>query len=231
MKPWLLALAFNLGASATIAQAAGDPALLQKQCSECHALTPPTAPRLERLWERTGPDLHYAGNKFKRDWLVAWLQSPTVIRPAGVMYAKVVKASADRQPDVIDETKVPAHLKLSKGDAEKAADALMSLKAADGLVKKGAFKNEAVNAAFASMLFSKLRGCSSCHASKPGNGGASGPELYTAGDRLQPDFIVAYINDPQKFDPHIWMPTLGLTDADVQKLTGYIATLKSAEKK
>jgi cytochrome c2 len=78
----------------------------------------------------------------------------------------------------------------------------------------------------APMLFNKLRGCSSCHSGKPGSGGFSGPELYTAGDRLQADYMVEYIRSPQKFDPHVWMPALGLKDGDVQKLTGYLLTLK-----
>jgi mono/diheme cytochrome c family protein len=75
------------------------------------------------------------------------------------------------------------------------------------------------------MFFVKLRGCGACHQSKPGVGGFSGPELYTAGARLQPDFIYAYIKDPQKIDPHIWMPTLALSEPDLQRLTSYIAHL------
>ena len=31
----------------------------------------------------------------------------------------------------------------------------------------------------------------------------------------------AYITNPQKFDAHTWMPSLGLNDTDVQKLTGF----------
>jgi mono/diheme cytochrome c family protein len=79
----------------------------------------------------------------------------------------------------------------------------------------------------ASLLFKKLRGCSSCHAAQPGGPPHSGPELFTAGERLQPDYVVEYVRDPQKFDPHIWMPKLELTDADIQKLTGYLMTLKA----
>ena len=146
------------------------------------------------------------------------------------MYSKVVKASASKEADVIDTTKLTEHMKLSKDDAALAADALMALKD-DALVEKGGYKNGPVNASFASMLFSKLRGCTSCHAVKPGSGGASAPEMYTAGDRLQSDFVVAYMKDPQKFDPHVWMPKLDLNDGDVQKLAGYITTLKSSEKK
>lgn len=204
--------------------------LLAKQCISCHAVAKPDNASLDRLLERKAPDLYYAGSKFNEEWLQAWLQNPTVLRPAGVMYSKVVKAK-DGAADVIDSSKIPGHPKLSKQDAELATKALMALKGEDGLVEKGAFKNGKVNAKFASMLFSKLRGCTSCHAAKSDDGVASGPQLYNAGDRLQPDFIMAYVKDPHKFDPHVWMPNLNLNDSDLQKLTGYILTLKTAEKK
>lgn len=211
------------------AHASAGSELLQSQCGSCHALTKPADTSLDRLLARKGPDLYYAGVKFKKEWLARWLENPTVIRPAGVMYRNVVKPSgAAGTPDTIDKSLVPAHPKLSAGDAAAAAEALMGLGTDIGLVQKGAFKQESSNAAMAALLFNKLRGCSSCHAAKSDSGPHSGPELFTAGDRLQGDFVTEYIRDPQKFDPHIWMPKLELTDGDVQKLTGYLMTLKQA---
>ena len=211
-----------------LAHASAGSDLLQSQCASCHALTKPADTSLDRLLARKGPDLYYAGVKFNKEWLARWLENPTVIRPAGVMYRNVVKPSGAGTPDAIDQTLVPAHPKLSASDAAAAAEALMALGTDLGLVEKGAFKQQAPNAAMAALLFNKLRGCSSCHAAKPDSGPHSGPELFTAGDRLQGDFVAEYIRDPQKFDPHIWMPKLELTDADIQKLTGYLMTLKQA---
>ena len=216
-------------AALALAHGAQAADLLSQQCVACHAVTRPDKQSLGRLIERKGPDLYYAGSKFNREWLVAWLQNPTTLRPGGVMYANAVKAGADHGVDTVDAAKVPAHMKLSAADAAAAADLLMALKG-DGLVTAGAFRNEAPGS-MASMLFSKLRGCTSCHAAKPGTPPTSGPELYTAGDRLQPDYMLAYMKDPQRFDAHTWMPSLGLTDGDLQKLTGYLATLKNQEKK
>ena len=56
------ALALSIAGSAA-AQGAGD---LKSQCSSCHALEKPAAPSVERLWNRKGPDLWYAGAKFNR---------------------------------------------------------------------------------------------------------------------------------------------------------------------
>lgn len=215
-----VAAAFAAGAHA----APGED-LLKQQCVACHATSKPANQDLGHIWNRLGPDLHYAGDKFNRDWLVAWLQNPVPVRAGGVMYSKAVKGSADKGADTIDASKLAPHPKLSAADAALAADALMALKT-PGLVEKGAFKNEPPNMMMASMLFSKLRGCTSCHAAKPGGAPLSGPELHDGGARLQPDYVVSYIRDPQKFDPHVWMPKLGLTEADVQKLASYIATLK-----
>lgn len=218
------------GAMAIHAVPASAADILQQQCSSCHALTKPADASLDRLWERKGPDLYYAGVKYNREWLEAWLQNPTTIRPAGVMYAKVITPAADKTADTIEASKLPPHMKLAKADASAATDALMKLGIDQNLVEKGAFKNGAPGP-MAKMLFSKLRGCSSCHSAQPDSGGRSGSELYDAGNRLQADYVVAYINNPQKFDQHIWMPTLGLTDADVQKLTAYLMTLKQPEVK
>lgn len=209
--------------------AAGAADLLSQQCVACHAIAKPEKASLERILERKGPDLYYAGAKFNQEWLVAWLQNPTTIRAGGAMFLHAVKPGADRSVDIIDTAKVPPHPKLSAADAKAAAELLMALKP-DGLVTTGAHKGEP-GGSMASMLFSKLRGCTSCHAGKPGDPPLSGPELYSAGARLQPDFMLAYMKDPQRFDPHTWMPSLGLTDADMQKLTSYLSTLKNQEKK
>lgn len=214
-----------MSTTGTGAMAAGGADLLKNQCVACHAVTKPADPTTQRLFDRKGPDLHYAGSKFNKEWLVGWLQNPTVIRSGGVLYAKTVKAGEAGSPDVIDASKLAPHPRLSAADAALAAEELMSLRD-EGLVAKGAFKGEAANASMSALLFNKLRGCASCHSAKPGTNSSSGPELYSAGDRLQSDYVVEYVRDPQKFDPHVWMPRLDLNDADVQKLAGYLTTLK-----
>ncbi|HEY9097988.1 MAG TPA: c-type cytochrome [Thiobacillus sp.] len=202
-------------------------ALLKSQCMSCHAISKPVA-SLDRLWERKGPDLHYAGNKFNQPWLEKWLQNPVRIRPAGELYTRHLKGS-DKE-DVVDESTLTPHVKLSKSEAEAVAGALMALTAPD-LVEKGVFKGAKVSMTMGGMFFGKLRGCGACHMAKPGSGGSSGPELYTASERLQPDYIYSYIKDPQKIDPGIWMPALGLSEPDLQRLTGYILQLDAREGK
>ena len=57
----------------------------------CHALVKPTDTSFDRMLTRKGPDLWFAGSKFNAEWLVAWLQDPKPIRPAGYPYFKMIK--------------------------------------------------------------------------------------------------------------------------------------------
>jgi cytochrome c1 len=222
----LLLGALLLAAPAAFAASGAD--ILKNQCVACHAIVK-TQTTAESMLDRKAPPLYYAGVKFNKPWLAAWLQNPTVIRPGGAMYSRVARPSADGTADTLDAAGLTAHSRLSADDAAAVTDALMEMGTRDDVVQKGAFKGGPVNS-MASLLFNKLRGCSSCHAIK-GSGGLSAPDLSAAGDRLQPDFVAEYIRDPQKFEPHIWMPRLDLTDADVQKLAGYLMNQKQGAQK
>jgi mono/diheme cytochrome c family protein len=221
----LVVLAFATRPAAVGAQGASPD--LTAQCASCHALTKPADASLDRLWTRKGPDLWYAGDKFNRDWLVGWLQDPTPIRPGGVLWFKHAKPGEPR--DTIDTAAVEKHPKVDAATAGKLADALLQLKSG-GLVQEGAFKPEAVNMTMGKLAFGKLRGCVACHQDQPGQGGLSGPELYDAGKRLRPDYVIAYTKNPQQFDPHVWMPTLTLSEPDLQRLTGYVVSLGKENK-
>lgn len=223
MKFILVALA-ALGAGSAYA---ADTADLQRQCVACHVFEKPADASVERLWERKGPDLWYAGAKFNRTWLVKWLQKPTTIRPGGVMWFKHTKPGDPR--DAINPSGIEPHPSVDAAAAEKLADALMTL-TGGGVVDANAFKPGGANLAMGKLAFGKLRGCTACHQEKPSSGGVSGPQLYDAGQRLQPSYILAYTKNPQDFDRFIWMPRLNLSDTDLQRITAYIVSLKAGGK-
>lgn len=212
---------------ASPAQATDGQKIVESKCAACHAMTKPANGGVDHIWQRQGPDLWYAGSKFNQAWLESWLTAPTRIRPAGEFYRKHIKTGAES--DVVDPSTLADHMALPKPDAKAVASYLMTLTAPDGLVTTGAYKGAAANARMGEMFFKKLRGCSACHATEPGGGGLSGPTLYGAPDRLQPDYIYGYIKNPQAFDPGIWMPRLNLSEPDLQRLTGYILQLHTAE--
>lgn len=196
--------------------------LLQEKCAACHALGAPdykSAGLKERI-ERKGPPLFYAGNKFRAEWLVQWLQKPERIRPAGVFPPAHVKAGP--KGDVVDEASLPAHPALGAAEAQSVAAQLMTLKPFDSLVQAATYEPGSVNPRLGQMDFGKFKGCDGCHQDAPGRGGISGPELYTAWQRLQPKFIAAFIAAPNAWDPHAMMPAPELQPEAVHKLANYL---------
>lgn len=209
------------------AQAADGAAILQQQCVSCHNLKGPAPQTLQQLWARKGPDLFYAGNKYRKEWLVAWLQKPQRIRPAGEFYEDHIKPGP--KGDVVDPSTLHDHAALSAADAGAVATELMKLKPHDDLIAKEKIDNGTISSQMGELVFDKFLGCMACHRIEPDYGGLSGPELYTAGKRLQPEFMASYIRSPQAWDPKIWMPNKHVTDANIQKLVHYLEALSKED--
>lgn len=208
-----------------VASAADGMTILQKDCASCHNLKGPAPQTLQALWDRKGPDLFYAGNKYRREWLVEWLQKPQRIRPAGEFYGKHIKPGVKR--DEVDTTALENHVALSKDDAVGVAAELMKLKPHDDLIAKEKIEPGTISKQMGEMAFDKFMGCMACHLIEPDYGGFSGPELYTAGKRLQPEYIASYIRSPQAWDPKIWMPNKHVSDANIQKMVHYLVLLSA----
>lgn len=214
--------------------AAADPAeLVREQCAGCHSLdraayeARTTTDRLDQK----APPLYYAGNKFRREWLVEWLGEPSRIRPAGLLSAEHVRSTPDG--DVIDESTFDEHPVLNGADAAQLADYLMTLRPLDAQMDAQlagqAYQPGEISLRMGQMNFGKFKGCDACHRDAPDYGGESGPELHTAWSRLQPEFIAAFIADPVALDPHTTMPRSGLNAVEVNKLVDYLRVIAEEE--
>lgn len=204
--------------------------IFENQCASCHATNPPDADgdHLDRIWRRKGPDLYHAGDKFREEWLRDWLQAPSRIRPGAELYARHVDAGADG--DVIDDDTIEPHPSVDADTAESLTAYLMGLRAPEGFIEDVAIdKPSRIDAKMGRLFFKKLRGCAACHQDGAGEGGLSGPQLYTAGARLKPEYVYSYTKNPQKFDPGVWMPDLGLNETDLKRLTAYVLSLSEEE--
>lgn len=204
--------------------------IFENQCVSCHAVNAParSADHLERIWQRKGPDLYHAGDKFREAWLAAWLQAPTPIRPGGVMYSRHL--TAGEEGDQIDIAAVEQHPTLDAAAAASVAEHLTSLHAPEGYLEDIEIGTPSrMDAKMGRLFFKKLRGCAACHQDGAGEGGRSGPQLYTAGKRLTPEYVYSYMKNPQKFDPGVWMPDLGLNETDLKRLTAYVLSLSEEE--
>lgn len=202
--------------------AAGGEEWVHAECVTCHALERPDYEALgiqERI-DRKGPPLYYAGNKFQQAWLESWLQNPVRLRPAGIFPPAAVRES--EKFDVVDPDQLITHPTLSPTQARDAAAYLMSLRPHDDRLAINSYEPGNIAQRMGQLNFSKFNGCDGCHSDEPGYGGLSGPELYTAWQRLQPKFIASYIADPVAWDPNTLMPASGLNDDAVARLTNYL---------
>jgi cytochrome c2 len=209
-----------LGFSGT---ALAEGGMLQKDCSGCHNITGPAAQTLKDAFAKNGPALFYAGNKYRQEWLVSWLQKPGRIRPAGMYYGDHIKVGA--KSDEIDTATLKDHVTLSKADATAVAAELMQMKPHDDLIAKEKIEPGTIDKMMGEMNFDKFWGCMACHLIEPEFGGLSGPELYTAAKRLQPEFIASFIRNPQAWEPKTWMPNKEVSEGSIQKLVHYLETL------
>lgn len=211
---FLTVSAFSVQADPT----AGAEVFQASDCVACHYTDGPAkeASIADQL-AKTGPELWYAGDKFQRPWLEAWLQGPQPIRL--LKYNSLTEANpgdhpvlpADQATDVTDFL-----MELTSGQVT--ADAIK--------VKKNTKGRQ---------IFTKKMPCSGCHQS-PGRrgdvgGGLSGPSLVGAGERLNPDWVLAYLQTPEVFKPVKMMPVFAglLSDKDMVNVATHVATFKAAK--
>jgi mono/diheme cytochrome c family protein len=197
--------------------------MLQKDCASCHNISGPVAQTLKQAFAKKGPDLSYAGNKYRQEWIVSWLQNPVRIRPAGMYYGDHIKPGV--KSDQIDLSTLTNHVVLSKADATAIAADLMKLKPHDDLIAKEKIEPGTITKQMGEMNFDKFWGCMACHLIEPEYGGLSGPELYTAGNRLQPEFMASFIRNPQAWEPKTWMPNKEVSDGSILKMVRYFEVL------
>jgi len=68
--------------------------------------------------------------------------------------------------------------------------------------------------------------CFTCHQIQGKTGGAAvGPDLTDAWKRLNPEWMVLWIKNPQAFDPASLMPNLGVSDAEAIALVAYLESI------
>ncbi len=214
----LMALLFSVVVAAPFmgtaqADVAGGQKIYEaKNCMSCHLTKGPNQDKtFEDKLKRKGPDLWFAGSKFKKEWLAAWLQDPKPVRQLAY--------------NSIEQKNPGGHAKLAAKEAADVTDYLMTLTSKD--VTTGAIKPK--NDLMGKMVFEKKQGCYGCHLSKRGAkvaGGLTGPSLVDAGKRLQGDWVYAYLKNPQAIIPVKRMPTYAgvLTDGEMKSLAAYVSS-------
>lgn len=207
-----------------------DPAqTVAAQCASCHAIQIPDYKALgrdERL-TRKAPPLYFSGNKYREQWLLNFLQTPSTIYAAG--YFPDHKLRESEEGDMPDASALTSHISLSATEAREVTDYLMALRPFDELVLNDSYTEGKVAKRMGTMDFRKFKGCDACHQDAVDNGGLSGPRLYDAWSRLQPKFISSFLKDPLQWDPNTLMPVPQMNEQSAHKLVDYLKVLGETE--
>ncbi|MFQ5657076.1 MAG: c-type cytochrome [Candidatus Methylomirabilales bacterium] len=181
----------------------GRKLMVRLNCVGCHRVA-----RMPR-GKRVGPSLAHEGSRVRREWLVAFLKNPGVIKPE---YALMVggKGAGPRMPSFGFTSKEVASIadfmERTLVDPQ-AKDPFVTSPPTTELVRQG------------EKLFSQ-KFCNNCHRVKQRPGGI-GPDLTHAGRRLQPGWTVNFIQRPSHYlDTR--MPNLKVNDGEARALATYI---------
>jgi mono/diheme cytochrome c family protein len=221
---------------------------IQGTCGSCHRDDLPQTPQLNRgreLIDRLncagchrllgierasmlGPDLTNIGTKVSREWIYKWLKEPRTITDAegNVTVNGVVNEDEPRMPKFrLTEQELRA---ISAYLTTQHAGAVETVKFDPRVVATWSKKSDIVDQGetrFRQMF------CSTCHAlavTRAGEtkliGGDIGPELTKVGSKVKPEWLAAWLRDPQAYLPHSKMPRYEWSDEDLFKVTQYIQT-------
>jgi mono/diheme cytochrome c family protein len=208
--------------------AAGHRLVSRYNCTGCHVIEGGGGD-IRRLFEEqptlAPPILAGEGEKVQADWLFSFVKAPTPIRPWLKVRMPTFHLSDHEANEVVEYFGALDHVEVPFVHLEKAAFARDSIEAGKLLTSKEYFD------------------CFSCHqrgAQKP-QGPPEGwaPDLALAAQRLNPDWIVDWIRDPQKMMPGTKMPSFypggppdvlgGDDEAQIRALRDYIVSLGFSE--
>ncbi len=159
------------------------------------------------------PALANAGDKFQTAWLEAYLKAPYRRRWASAGVRPVL-----RMPNFL----------LSDNEA-RALAASLSAQHDSTRSKKGAVefqKIDSTRVAEGKEIYHEYA-CYGCH-KIAGNGGEMGPDLSTVGSRLRPEYLAAFLKNPQTFIPGTPMKISGLWEEEAQALVAYLMSFKES---
>ena len=207
----------------------GKKIFADKGCGGCHATRGPE--KKIRPAERAmikGPSLWYAGSKFRPGYLAGWLAAPAPFR--GVRWGTMERGRTPHPALDPAEAKAVAGYLEGLRDPEMLSGVVPNWKKIPRRVLRRT-----------RILFQKKQPCYACHRVKIRKtvyrrpiqlGGYSGPHLIDAGLRLRPDFIVAFLKNPARYNPNGRMPVYSekaftpLGEKDLIGLAAYISTFR-----
>ncbi len=219
---------------------------IQASCGVCHRADLPQTPRLDRGREllvtlncvgchrlqgmekpaMLGPDLTSVGSKVSRAWIYKWLKDPRTLTASD---GSVLTNGYENE----DEPRMPK-FRLSEKELRGLSAYLSTLgsqptspyKFDPGVVAAWEKRPDLIEQGetrFRQMF------CTTCHSlavTRAGEtkliGGDIGPELTKVGSKVNPDWLAAWLRNPQSYLPRAEMPRYQWSDQDLYVVTRYI---------
>jgi len=154
------------------------------------------------------PSLANASDKFQTAWIEVYLKAPYRRR----------WASAGARPLL----RMPNFL-LSDEEA-RALAAFLATRRDTTRIKKFYFEVDSTKGKEGEQIYQEYA-CYGCH-KVAGKGGDLGPDLNEAGKRLRPEYLAAFLQNPQAFIPDSPMKISALWEEEVRALVSYLMSLK-----
>ncbi|NDQ58328.1 MAG: c-type cytochrome [Acidipila sp.] len=200
----------------------GRELLAEFNCASCHKLQGITRAAMP------GPDLANIGNKVSREWIYKWLKEPrTVVDADGTVKVNGYETEeSPRMPQFrLNEKELVA---LSGFLSVQRSRSIAPYKIDPRVIARWDKQPDVADQGetrFRQMF------CSTCHSlavTRAGEtkliGGEIGPELTKVGSKVNPDWLLAWLRNPQAYLPHSQMPRYEWTDEDLYKVSRYMLT-------
>ncbi len=195
----------------------GRQLIVRLNCVGCHRLQGIDRP------EMLGPDLTSIGSKVSREWIYKWLKEPRTV------------ADADGNVLVNGVATNPRMPKFQLSEEElRALSAFLSLQRTGSLLSRSGRKfsgirpNDDVAIENGHTRFNQMF-CVTCHSLAVDRGGEVkliggdiGPELTKVGSKVKPEWLVAWLRDPQSYLQHTRMPRYEWSGKDLDEVAQYI---------
>ncbi|HKV92313.1 MAG TPA: c-type cytochrome [Candidatus Angelobacter sp.] len=187
----------------------GRKLLASEGCAHCHNITQPDGTVLKPTDDP--PSLKHIAEKTGREWIYAWIKNPQAYAVSATMpnFQLSDQDAADISAFLIAQSKPSAAASVPIKPAATPADATQAA--------------TLYGASF----------CSSCHAvqNEAGNlvGGTLGPELTRVGNKVNPEWLHRWLNNPGDYDSATRMPHYRLDEKQIALLSNFLLNKKDSD--
>ena len=196
----------------------GRQLMVKFNCTACHQLQDIERPAM------LGPDLTNIGAKVSREWIYKWLNEPRTLADANGNVVVNGVATDPRMPkfDLSDVELRALSAYLSVQHVKPLAPSKISMNVVNSHGKDQAAIDDG-QTRFNQMF------CVTCHSIAVDRGGEVkliggdiGPELTKVGNKVKPEWLVAWLKDPQGYLEHTKMPRFEWSDKDLYQVSQYL---------